>query len=259
MAVACNQAYIYKMNKIPYLILALVACNISSAQDDFSSFGDEVFSLEEFSITGGSYKYDPRGRGGSQVSVPVRITRRADAVTLKLTVSCDEKRPDDRIRLLQDALRVLKKETDAREGITLKTGYVELPLVTSNRSIFSGSKSSNEVSSFDITLITKLGDSDTVFERTAYLNTFIDAIDFEREIHLYYVSTGIAILNPDAYRADILKEIGDEFRLMKETFGSDVQVMFWGLDKRVNVKQLNDTNLELFIPYTMILRAGSVE
>lgn len=242
------------------LTLLLLTFNFLQAQDDFYSFEEDIYTLSPFEISSSGYsqnRYDPRNRGGNQNTCPVRIVKRADAVTLKLTISSSAKKPDVRIESLQRAFTLLKEKAAEKNHVLVKTGYVELPLATSRRSFFTSAKTSEEVSSFDVTLITKMGENDTVFDRTAVLNDFIDEIDFGKHTLVYYVNSGIALLEADSFRPEIIKMIGEEYQLMKETFGKTLQVNITGIDRRVQVRQLNATSIEVYIPYTMNLRTNS--
>lgn len=224
------------------------------AQDDFYSMEEDVFELSPFGVSSASSRgYDPRFRGGNLSSSPIKLVKRADVVTLDLTTSSDDKKPGKRIINLQQAFRVLKESVEKREDIAMKSGYVELPLATSNRWAFSSAKTSDEVSSFNIRLITKMGPDDTVFERSAVLNEFIDTIKFDGEVATLYVSSGIALMSPENYRKDLLELISAEIKLMKSVFGLDIEYQLRGLDQKVTVRQIDEVNLELSLPYQLVL------
>lgn len=241
------------MKIIGIVAAGLFALNLS-AQDNFYTMDDDVFELSPFEIsTSSSRGYDPRYRGGNLSNNPIRIVKRADIVTLELTVSSDDKRPERRISSLQNAFRKLKESAGTRGDIVMKSGYVELPLATSDRWVFSSAKTSDEVSSFNLKLITKMGSEDTVFDRSAVLNKFIDAIDLEDNVKILYVSSGIALLEPNKYRKEILELISDEVKSLKSIFGINIGYQLRGLDQKVSVRQIDEVNLELSLPYQLIL------
>jgi hypothetical protein len=228
------------------------------AQDDFYSFDEDVFELSPFEVSSvSSGKYDPRYRGGAESTCPIRLKMRADIVTLKLTVSSSAKKPEERIENLRETYLLLSEKATANPQILFKSGYVALPMVTAG--FFSSGKSGSEVSSFDCMLVAKLGPDDSIFDRMNVLNTFIGNIEFGRDVEVYFKSSGIGLLKPDQYREKLLELIGKEYRLMKTTFGEDVAVSINGLDRRVSVQQLDDSNLEVFIPYSMNVRVGEYE
>jgi hypothetical protein len=165
------------------MLLLLLTPVLLPAQDNQYTFQDDVILLEAFTVgTPKSRGFDPRHRGGSPSTSPIRLIKKADMVTVNLTISSDNKKPEERIKALQDALHALKDAGAKRRDILVKTGYVELPLVSSNRYFFSSAKSGEEISSFDVVLIAKMLESDSVFARTAYLNSFIDEIQFGKGI-----------------------------------------------------------------------------
>jgi hypothetical protein len=240
--------------KIKAIIVIWIVSLGLYAQDDFYSMNDDVFDLSAFEVsTASSRGYDPRFRGGNLSNNPIRLVKRADIVTLELTVSTDDKKPDKRISYLQDAFRTLKESVANRDDIVMKSGYVELPLATSDRWVFSSAKSGDEVSSFNLKLITKMGLEDTVFDRSAFLNTFIDELDLGPNVKIFYVSSGIALLEPNKYRKELLKLISDEVDLLKSIFGATIGYQLRSLDQKINVGQIDEVNLELSLPYQLVL------
>lgn len=235
--------------------IALITTTIAlRAQDGFDTGSDDITTLSPFEVGSASTRgYDPRYRGGNLAKVPVRLITRADTVILELTISSDDKKPDKRIADLQAAFRILRDNAAKRNDILMKSGYVELPLVTSNRWGFSSAKTGDEVSSFNVTLITRIGPKETVFERMAVLNQFIDDLDLRGNAKVLYVSSGIALVKPDQYRKELLQLIAKEVDLMKSVFGPTIEFQIRGLDEKVQVRQLDEVNLELSLPYQLVL------
>ncbi len=237
-------------------LLSLAAAVAAFSQsDDAYAFGDEAYELSPFTVSGQRSSFDPRQRGGFETTTPVRLVKRADAVALKLTVSAESAKPEERIADLQAAYAALRGAAERDRAIDMKTGYVALPLVK-GRSYALSSKTADEVSSFDVTLVAKLGEADSVFERVSYLNAFIDGIALPRNARAYFVSSGIALMDADRYRPELIKMIGAEHRLLEEAFGDEVSITLQGLDQRVRVGVLDDARVEIFIPYRMEVRVG---
>lgn len=240
--------------RITAIIAATLITVSLSAQDDFYHMDDDVETIAAFEVSSASSRgYDPRYRGGNLSSNPIKIVKRADVVTLELTVTSVDKKPHKRIAKLQNAFRKLKESAAARDDVVMKSGYVELPLATSNRWIFSSAKTSSEVSSFNLKLITRMGPKDTVFDRSAFLNEFIDGVDLQGKVNVLYVSSGIGLLQPDKYRNEILKLVAKEVRSLVSIFGSHTGYQIRGLDKKVQVRQIDEVNLELSLPYQLTL------
>lgn len=249
--------------KLVTFIIILSTGALLQGQEDYHVFDDEdVVTMSKFEVVGSSARsysyrsqYDPRNRGGSGSRNPIKLLKRADCVMLKLTVSSEAKMPEDRIKGLQEAYQLLKSETLRSGKVLFRSGFVELPIVEGRRG-FSSYKKSEEVSSFDVTLIAKMGEEDTIFDRTEFLNSFLNDIDFDRSIKVYFVSTGIGLLKSANLRMELIGMIGDEAQLMKKTFGEDISLRFEGLDQKIQIRQINDVNLEVFIPYSMVLQTG---
>lgn len=241
-------------------ILALIAIILITklpAQEDFYAMDSDVLELSAFEvISSSSQGYDPRYRRSNLSTNSVRLVKRADIVILELTVMSDNKKPEKRIANLQEAFAELKRATAARSDIIMKSGYVELPLVTSNRWNFSSAKTSEEISSFNVQLITKMNLTDTVFDRSTFLNEFIDSIELG-DVKVLYVSSGVAILNPDSYRNELLELIAREVELLGRVFSTSNEFLIRGLDQKVSVRQIDGVNLEISLPYQLIISRDS--
>lgn len=243
---------------LPLLLTSFSVISPVLAQDDYAFSKDELFELSPFEVSSISSRVDPRYRGDAAPRTPISIKVRADVVMLRLTASCSDKRPEDRIEKLQKTIRALKEAAAKQPQVHFTSGYTELPLAKGRRSIFS-SAGDDEVSSFAFALSAKLGEQDSLFDRMAFLNGFIDSIDLPDGVKVYYVSSGIALLKPGSYREEVLKLIGDEYRRLKTIFGDDVVVNFQGLDQRLQMRQVDEIQIELYLPYSMNLQAGPVK
>jgi hypothetical protein len=238
------------------LLLALVASTPALFGQGSVFSEEEVIHLTPFEVTMGSSSpgsYDPRYRGQSSPTTPVYLTRKADCVMLRLTISSDAKRPEERITELQAAHRKLQEAAKANGQVLCRIGYLELPLVA--RKILSDA-TSEQVSSFDVTLIAKLSGPQTVFERTSFLNSFVDGLDLGRSVKARFVSTGIGLLETEALRAELIKLVSQDAELMRKSFGQGTVLEIRGLDQRVQVRRISDTELQLFLPYGMTVRTG---
>lgn len=246
-----------KMMKKFLIHLLLFSALIAAAQDDYYTFDQDVIELSPFTVTtGGSYHprpFDPRNRGGSSSNSPIRIIKNADIATLTLTVSSDYKAPDERITALQTAFFLLKQEAAQRKDIILKSGYIELPLETGRHGIFSSSRTSNEVSSFDVTLIAKMREGDTLFQRASMLNAFVSGIEFPKHLEVLYVSSGIALLDLENFRTEILQRVAALMESTRSILGGNTDIEITGLDKPIQVYQLDEIHLELTLPVQMSL------
>lgn len=241
------------------ILSCLLLVGSASAQDDFYAFEGDNIELSPFSISSVSNRaYDPRYRGSNRSETPIRLKIRADVVTLRLTISSDEKRADRRIAALQDAFAQLRDSAEERDDILMRSGYVELPLVTDSR-WWSSAKGSDDISSFNITLLAKMGPTDTVFDRTAVLNDFVENIDLPSGVKALFVSSGIALLNPASYREQLLHMLANELEMLRGVFGVNTEIQLNGLDRNVQVAQLDEANLELSLPYNLVAKTKGVE
>ena len=226
-------------------------------QSDFYTFDEDLEELSPFGVSSvSSGRYDPRNRGGSATNCPIKIKKRADLVTLSLTVSSSDRDPEKRLKHLKGAFELIEVKSKANDQILFKSGFVALPMVTG--SFFSSKgKYADEVSSFDMILVAKMGPQDSMFDRMEVLNAFIEGIDFGKGVDVYFDSSGIALMNPSQYRKDLLKMIGKEFEFLRNTLGEDIKMKVSGLDQKVRVQQVDDVNLEIFIPYQMEMEIAS--
>lgn len=245
------------MKKLAIWWVWIAAAGAAFSQGDEYGFSDESFELSPFTVSGQRSSYDGRGRGGEETTPPARLVVRADAALLKLTISSESSKPEERIADLQAAYAALRDAAAKERRVSLKTGYVALPLVK-GRSYSLSMKTPDEVSSFEVTLVAKMGEADTVFERIGFLNSFVETVQLPRNVRSYFVASGIGLLDADKYRPELLRIVGAEYKGLIAIFGEDAAVTVHGLDQRVRVRALDEAQVEVALPYRLELRVGGV-
>ncbi len=92
--------------------------------------------------------------------------------------------------------------------------------------------------------------SDT-FDATRELRLFINGFKPVGECSLQLSALGLAIDSPELQRESLLELIQQQARSLQQRFGGRSSITVVGLDGPVLVRQLDDTNVELFIDYQL--------
>jgi hypothetical protein len=93
------------------------------------------------------------------------------------------------------------------------------------------------------------GDID-VFETMRQLRLFIASLAPANDTELSVVSINLAVADPEQYRARLLALIADQSRAIQHNFSART-VIIDGLQNPVTVRQVDDSNVELFVDYQL--------
>jgi len=93
------------------------------------------------------------------------------------------------------------------------------------------------------------GDID-VFETMRQLRVFIASLAPANDTELSVVSISLAVADPEQYRARLLALIADQSRAIQQNFSART-VLIDGLQNSVTVRQVDDSNVELYVDYQL--------
>jgi hypothetical protein len=93
------------------------------------------------------------------------------------------------------------------------------------------------------------GNSD-VFEGMRQLRRFIAGLSPADDTELTVVSITLAVQEPEQYRARLLALVADQARAIQQNFSTRA-IIIDGLQNPVVVRQIDDSNVELFVEYQL--------
>ncbi|MDA9764761.1 hypothetical protein N9X40_02810 [bacterium] len=232
--------------------ILLLSLSILNAQDD------DVFALTPFTIdeSGGQGYMASSSLSGTRVNsynsynAAVSLRRKADSVTLSLTLRNNNRNALERNEELMDTVYGMIDAAEDTDGIRAHNGNISLSTRNRKVSIFS---SSNEASQVQIFILGDLMDGEDVYKKTAELKTFLESVSSIGETKMEEGNIGLSVKNPQSYRPEILQLVLIDINSIKTILGGNVRMNINGLDGRVVVKQANESEVDLLIPYSFSL------
>ena len=221
---------------------------------------EDVFALTPFSVEDSSVSgyVSSNSFSGSRLNVnpynaftaPIALRKSADSVTLSVTLRNSVRNAVDRNDQLMETVFSIIDAAEASDGIRAHNGNISLSTRNKKVSIFS---SSNESSHVQLFILGDLKVGEDVYQKTVELKSFLEELNPVGETVLEEGNIGLSVKNPQGYRAEILELVLDDINNIKATLGGKVQMNINGLDGRVVVKQVNESEVDLLIPYSFSL------
>lgn len=180
----------------------------------------------------------------------VTLRRRADSVTLSVTLRNSNRNAIERNEELMDTVYDVIDAAENTEGIRAHNGSISLSTRNRKVSIFS---SSNEASQVQIYILGDLKEDEDVYKKTAELKSFLESVKPRGDTELEEGNIGLSVKNPQSYRPEIIQLVLEDINTIKATLGGKVKMNINGLDGRVVVKQANESEVDLLIPYSFSL------
>lgn len=179
------------------------------------------------------------------------LAKRADYVSFAVTVTSSESDFVTRVKLLGDARNAI---TDAlsKQGIRFETGASYLALDQPGGSTFSSASGYSRPNEAVVHVLVPLAkSSDNLFDATSRVAANLGKIQLPARTSLRYSPFRLAVENPERYRKELIAKISEEVTATKAAIRSNGKVTVSGLASPVQVRQVNDTEVELSLPYAI--------
>jgi hypothetical protein len=207
--------------------------------------------LDEVVVTG------QRISGDDYSGIPaIVLTRRADFIVQRITLTNDTRAEDGRIKELQQTIRDMVADAAKRPGMALSYGDEFLiPISDTAKEVvmIPGAKRA-DTSNASLYVKVALNEKDNVPAAIANLAAFIrkarvtgrTEVDAEDDV-------GLSLVSPEKYRYEIIRKITDDAKKLRETVGAQCKVHISGLSNRVSWQRSDISELTLYIPYQVEL------
>jgi hypothetical protein len=186
----------------------------------------------------------------------VSIARRADAITVSLTVTSDTRDRDARVNEVRAALREIDRR--ARGGdvtLTVIDDDIVRPfsLAAAERSIHPSNRP--DTSQVSLILRTAISRTDTLESARARFVLFRGNLSAHGRVE-YGMSSSpeLTLINPSQYRTAIITAISTDVRAVTQSLGSGYAARIEGLEQQIAWRRTGDLELRLFIPYRLEIR-----
>ena len=186
-------------------------------------------------------------------TVGVTLVKRADYVSFAVTVTSVESDFNNRIRLIGEARNVVT-ESLAKQGIRFETGpaYLALEQPGSSSTFSSASVSYNRPNEAVVHVLVPLAKSgDNIFDATSRAATNLTKLQLPARTSLRYSPFRLALDNPERHRKELIAKIAEEVTAIKAAMRSNGKVTVSGLASPIQVRQVNDTDVELSLSHAV--------
>lgn len=189
----------------------------------------------------------------SSAGSPVSLRRQADRVVLELILTCDQSTPDDRVDELENAVTDLTSRLKSASCDELATSAFFNS--TGNAAGLSLLNLGDEKAATAALYAAKpiRDKDDSLFSVAEPLAAAADTFTPQGAVDLIIGNAYLAVEQPEQYREELQKKIlAHAFRL-RELSGTGAILHLSGLEGPVQVRQIDNRNVELFIDYKLTL------
>lgn len=186
----------------------------------------------------------------------IGVTRRADYFVTPLFVSSDSRDPDLRNTELFAMLEATLQRAKAA-GITLVAGSYTLEEVTLANMRQLPVMGGNRPDTSRVQIYARMpleGAKPNVRTTAERIATFAKGVPATGRSFIDVGATGLAIDNPEQYRADVVRHIAKEATSYAAMFGGDYGVEINGLQGELYWQQSSETEVFLYIEHSFTIR-----
>lgn len=226
------------------LVLTMLAAPLAAQQNQGGGLGEVVVTAHRSN--------QPYYRQDRPV---VGLRRQADSAVAVVRISSDSRDEAERKRDIQSVL-VAALDSAAADGVELVTGDFELvPVTRANMAnlLYVGA---GRPDTSQIVLRAKVKLTGSLVEAERRIEAFARKVPRKGRA-LLEADRGLSltIINPDQYRAAIVKAVAEHATAQAAVFGPDYRVTVTGLDEQVVWSQISGTEVFLFLPYDFTIVA----
>jgi len=232
------------------VMLAIVAfffcVQAQAQQEQFLMASGANFKISE------DYRYRTEQPAPEELP-PVSLRKTADFLVVRVRVENDSRDADQRRAEVDETLREMLRAADQGGRIQLHTG--EYP-ITENSPVLALSADEERPDSAYAHFFVKvpLKGEDDVRALTQEMLTFVSKTKPVGRTQLRPGDVGLSMVDPEQYRYELLQKIAEDVAKVKEIFGGDFGLNIDGLDKRIKVRRVGATEVELYLMYGFTMR-----
>ncbi len=184
----------------------------------------------------------------AEADPPVSIKKTGDFLVLKVGIENDSREYSLRRQEIYDTLYRMADAAAKTSRIKLHSGEYPVDKNSYKIKLREGDKRA-DTSSTDIFVKIPLKAGDNVLELTEELKKFILGIKASGRTELVPGEVGLSILDPEQYRYELIAAIAKDVKKAGEIFGGTNNFQVSGLDKKMKVRRVSVTEVELYLGY----------
>lgn len=217
--------------------------------------------MEMVVVTGSMIQSDDEYENDNGVLPYVSITVPADFVLFTVALETGTTSPDERQRELERTFTALSDRVRRAQGIVMEVGSPGRSAPLETTAAKEAIEYSRERSVINVVLKFSIRSGETFSAVRSRAESFIEAIPVSGRVEavagdLQY--TGIS--DAKKHREDLLRKIADDTHLLQSIFSGGTAtgltgISLTGLGSRVKTRPVGPLELEMFIPYNVVLGA----
>ena len=190
------------------------------------------------------------GEKGSSVS----LERNADYASMAVEIRSDQKDPAVQFKEIKQIQNQIVSKAGEQKDIEIHKGPILLSAepAKTNFAISSGYYRTAS-STAQLHVLTKLGEDEDIYDCAMRIKGFLDTISLPSKAKVELEQIRLVVRNPEDYRRALLKKIGEDVEVVKESIGYNGKITISELQRPVLVRQVSDRKVELFINYSMAI------
>lgn len=183
-------------------------------------------------------------------SVPITITKKADAVVIQFSLVNSADKQEVRNQELYSTVRSIQALVEKTPGLRLEQR--EVRFASGNRKFTSFSRGPQS-SYASILIFADLTPEVRLVERVKQVRDIIDRIKLPGVTKLVDGTVGLYLKQPSSYRNEILQKIFDDLNVVRKGIGQEFEVRPTGLSQNVRLRACSETEVELWIDYSFAI------
>ena len=188
--------------------------------------------------------------GQSGIRPAVSLRKKADYITLSLTLVNDARLSDARLTEIRRTVRMALESAKADGRIVLQDGR---RVIDDDNFRVDPTSGRNDSSYFYLYLAIPITGKDSAEKLTDDLITFAKALKVEGRTLITVGQPGLSIKDVERFRMELVQAIAADVARTRAAFGPDVEFSVSGLDQTLLVRAVSVDEVDISLPYSFTI------
>jgi hypothetical protein len=179
--------------------------------------------------------------------VAVSLVEKADYVAFAVTVISRQEGPEDELKEIGQARRLLVEEAKKNEKIRIHQGPIYMSSTSNSRTSFSYG-----TTQVTLNILFPLSEVDwDVFQAAAEITALVEKIDPPEKASYSLSPMKLAVEDPEKYRTKLLGMIDENIHQIRGLIKKTGKIFMTGIEKPVMVREFDCNQVEVFLDYNL--------
>lgn len=179
--------------------------------------------------------------------VAVSLVEKADYVAFAVTVISRQEMPEDELKEIGQARRLLVEEAKKNEKIRIHQGPIYMSSTSNSRTSFSYG-----TTQVTLNILIPLSEVDwDVFQAAAEITALVEKIDPPEKASYSLSPMKLAVEDPEKYRRKLLGMIDENIHQIRGLIKKTGKIFMTGIEKPVMVREFDCNQVEVFLDYNL--------